>query len=391
MSNNKIFYIGNFELPDKSAAAHRVVNNAKALRDLGYDVVLVGTNKTSKSLVKETFFDFTSYQTPYPINTVEWVKSLLNINTYIKIIDKEQSCHSIILYNMPSMAIYNFMKIAKKRNVKIYSDCTEWSDNNINGNFGKSLIKILDSKIRMHYLNRKFDGIISISKFLHDNYTSVCEKYSILIPPLVDVLDSKWIVGDSELSSLSIVYAGGAFSIKDNYVKDRLDLVVVAFALMKKRGYQFTFKVIGCSKEDFLIFYPQYTSQIEELNSSIVFLNKINHLDAIEIIKKSSFSIFLRDENIVTQAGFPTKFVESITAGTPVLTNDNSNVKDFLEHGKNGYLINTKDTESIIASLIPAFDLSNAQVMYMKKYTYDSKLFDYRNYIKKFKFFTKNG
>ena len=43
MSLGTILYVGNFELPDKNAAAHRVVNNAKIFRELGYRVALLGT------------------------------------------------------------------------------------------------------------------------------------------------------------------------------------------------------------------------------------------------------------------------------------------------------------------------------------------------------------
>lgn len=42
-----ILYIGGFELPDKNAAAQRVVANAKALRDLNYNVVFIGITKTT--------------------------------------------------------------------------------------------------------------------------------------------------------------------------------------------------------------------------------------------------------------------------------------------------------------------------------------------------------
>lgn len=36
-------------------------------------------------------------------------------------------------------------------------------------------------------------------------------------------------------------------------------------------------------------------------------------------------------------AGFPTKFVESITAGTPVLTNQTSDLADYLVEGEIGF------------------------------------------------------
>lgn len=49
MHRNKILYIGGFELPDKNAAAQRVVSNAKLCRDLGYEVTLIGVDKSIKS------------------------------------------------------------------------------------------------------------------------------------------------------------------------------------------------------------------------------------------------------------------------------------------------------------------------------------------------------
>jgi glycosyltransferase involved in cell wall biosynthesis len=389
MSNNKIFYIGNFELPDKNAAAHRVVNNAKALRNLGYEVVLIGVNKDMNLKGKtDNFHNFKCYSLPYPNGIKQWLKSIINAKQYLQIIEKEGDCNSIILYNMPSMVIYNLMSYAKKMKIKIYFDCTEWNQNSLRGNIFVSLFKIFDSNLRMYYLNKKFDGIISISTFLNDYYNKENKIYSIKIPPLVDLTDDKWKVSKTySKEGLQIVYAGGAFSIKDNYVKDRLDLVVLAFAELKKKGNVFNFKVIGCSKNDFLQFYPQYTNQIEYLDSYITFLDKIPHLEAIDIVKKSSYSIFLRDENIVTKAGFPTKFVESISAGTPVLTNKNSNVGDYIQHGKNGYLLNVENSVTIVNSLIPAFSNTDLELSEMKEFTYSSNLFDYNNYIDKFKLF----
>ena len=42
MDKKTIIYIGGFELPDKNAAAHRVISNGKLLRDIGYNVHFMG-------------------------------------------------------------------------------------------------------------------------------------------------------------------------------------------------------------------------------------------------------------------------------------------------------------------------------------------------------------
>ena len=49
--------------------------------------------------------------------------------------------------------------------------------------------------------------------------------------------------------------------------------------------------------------------------------------------------MFLRDDNRVTKAGFPTKFVESISAGVPVITNKTSDLEYHLKNGENGFLL----------------------------------------------------
>ena len=42
MAKGKVLYIGGFELPDKNAAAQRVLSVGKALREIGYKVFYLG-------------------------------------------------------------------------------------------------------------------------------------------------------------------------------------------------------------------------------------------------------------------------------------------------------------------------------------------------------------
>ena len=43
-----IIYIGGFELPDKNAAAQRIIGNSYALKELGYEVIFLGVSKSKK-------------------------------------------------------------------------------------------------------------------------------------------------------------------------------------------------------------------------------------------------------------------------------------------------------------------------------------------------------
>ncbi len=51
-----ILYIGNFDLPDKNAAAHRVLGNGCALRELGYKLVFVGASEMGKDNILDSRF-----------------------------------------------------------------------------------------------------------------------------------------------------------------------------------------------------------------------------------------------------------------------------------------------------------------------------------------------
>ncbi|MFT4849071.1 MAG: glycosyltransferase involved in cell wall biosynthesis [Sediminicola sp.] len=388
MNNGTIVYLGGFELPDKNAAAHRVISNGKLLKSLGYDVVFCGVTKDGENgslNSSHKVFGFKSYARAYPTSFRQWLSYFTDNNDYERLIEKYSNVKAVICYNMPSLPLYKLNLYCKKKNIKIFSDCTEWYKGSVKGNLAIGYIKRIDSVLRMRFVHKKLDGIIAISEFLHEFYSAKGVK-TIKIPPLIDCQDMKWATSLKEIhKTIEIVYAGGAFSVKDVYVKDRIDLVVQSLSYLKTQGFKFYFKVVGCSLSDFEIFYPDLIKDLEILENDIKFFCKVPHEEAVELIKSSDYSIFLRDESIVTKAGFPTKFVESITSGIPVLTNNNSNVVDYLIDGENGFLIDTDSFETINKSMMIALSVEPNHLREMKVNTYKSHIFDYRKFIGEFR------
>ncbi|RHM53916.1 hypothetical protein DWZ57_22020, partial [Bacteroides fragilis] len=83
--NKTIVYIGGFELPDKNAAAQRVISNAKIFRKLGYHVIFVGIDKYMADDVefedtKLEFEGFIYYRVKYPCSIFQWVKYLSDVS-----------------------------------------------------------------------------------------------------------------------------------------------------------------------------------------------------------------------------------------------------------------------------------------------------------------------
>jgi hypothetical protein len=131
MENNKqktVLYIGGFELPDKNAAAQRVIANAKILRALGYDVVFVGVDRTIKSNTtvvntKKEFEGFTYFSIKYPVSFLDLISYLVSIKYITNL--KEIDFTHIIAYNYPSFGLLRLKSFCKKRRVVLMADCTK--------------------------------------------------------------------------------------------------------------------------------------------------------------------------------------------------------------------------------------------------------------------------
>ena len=193
--NKNVLYIGGFELPDKNAAAQRVIANGKLFSKLGYTVSFVGVDKNDKSytplMKKESIdgFDYNTKPQKYPETKKDWINFITNIKFIEDTISNDLSgnVEIIVAYNYPSVTLWRLIKYCKKHNVKLVVDVTEWFQPN--GNFVFKIIKGMDTYIRMNILHKSADGIIAISKYLNDFYKV---NNTLQLPPLVDKNSSKW-------------------------------------------------------------------------------------------------------------------------------------------------------------------------------------------------------
>ena len=84
----------------------------------------------------------------------------------------------------------------------------------------------------------------------------------------------------------------------------------------------------------------------------------------------------------MTTAGFPTKFVESISAGVPVLTNLTSNLSDYLRDGANGFVLQNENDNALRDSIDKVLSLSREEIDAIRA-SIDRSTFDYRRYVPK--------
>lgn len=361
MKDGVILYVGGFELPDKNAAAHRVLSNAKIFRELGKRVVFIGVDKTLpwNSDVWTTHMKvqgFDAYSVPYPKGSKSWLKYLTDIKDYVEICEKLGNVEMMILYNFQAIAMKRLMGYCKKKGIKCCADVTEWRSAKGEGVVYR-ILKDGDTWYRMHVLHKKLDGLIVISRYL-ENYYRDC-KNVVYIPVLVDCSEKKW-ENNYEKSSdvLKLVYAGNPGR------KDRLDKLIEGLDKVERK---YLLDVIGISKEQYLNYYPEH-SEILKIHTDIVFHGRMPHLETLDYVKRANYSCFFREDDRVSRAGFPTKFVEAISCGTPVITNNTSDLDEYISGGRNSVLLNSLEPQ-VIAKAIN--NLDNVEPA-------DNDLFDYK-------------
>lgn len=364
-----ILYVGFFELPDKDAAANRVMNNAKALVDSGHNVIFIDEKKidVSKDVLanKSNIYDMDVWSTLRPVSIIGYIKKMISIKDIINVIKQYSKIDLIITYNYPAIALYKLRKYCVNKNIKLVSDCTEWYSGK-EYTFPKSVACAIDSYLRMNVIQKNINGIICISSYLEEFYEN---QYTLKIPPLVDIKDFECCQNVSKFSTekLNLVYAG-------NPGKSKEFLLPILEAINKsKNKNSIVFRIVGLSKEQFNELYPNSGELLNSIKDSVVFFGRLPHVDTLKIIGASDYMIFIRPHNRVSMAGFSTKFVEAISCGTSVITTDTGDLKTIIENTDSGLIINN-EKELVNYLNEELTDLKEKAIVK------NNGLFDYRRY-----------
>ena len=88
----------------------------------------------------------------------------------------------------------------------------------------------------------------------------------------------------------------------------------------------------------------------------------------------------------MNKAGFPTKYVETVSSGTLPITNLSSNLSEYISDGINGFIVRSLSHEDIKVTVRDAINTSRDKISGMKKNLYRN-IFDYHNYIQSIKNF----
>lgn len=383
-----VLYVGNFLFPTEGAAAKRVLNIGRSLKESGYNVIFAGNNEGYRNEDEQQtgnykYNEFRYFSRDIKSKIKKKIDNYYSFSRIQKLISKLETegekVDIIISYHMDFLGMIECIRYCKRRSITFISDCTEWYDprQTVHGRFG---LAYYNSQLRMLIANKKSDGMIVISKYLEKYY----EKYTpvLRVPPLDDVQH----MGNNEKiihNKVKFVYCGSPGR------KDDLCSIWDAF---EKIGCNenWELNIVGISAD-----YPMFNKNrySPEVVKRFIFHGRVPIDKAQSIIKESHFSILIRPQNKRhTKAGFPTKFSESLSLGTPIIANITSDISDYIIHGGNGIVVKDNNIGSIISAFKYALNLTADEIDLMRYNAYKSarQSFDYQQYTNKISYFIES-
>lgn len=380
MKRNIVLYVGAFELPDLNAAAQRVRANATILAALGYEVVLVGRNSTSSipanvlNMVNYSGLEMECWEIGQPSTQGEWLRYIVSVSAIRELVTTHYKgrVHSIICYNFPAVAQLRVKGLARRVGARSMADVTEWYQT-LRLTSLASAIKNLDTWFRMRVVNPRMDALITTSHYLTRYYSRWFDNL-LELPTLIehDPEDFSGLKATPDGQPKRLFYGGSvinkrALAREKGGLKDRIDWVIELLDAVKQSGDDFRFDIYGVDREDYLDYFPQHEPLLRRMGKSIKFHGRQPRKLLLQAQREADFSIFMRSEMRTTLAGFPTKFSESISCGTPVLTNPLENIVPYMHEGLNCERLNYADFDSSVNCIRRCLALSAEEVLRRKE------------------------
>ncbi len=367
-----ILFVVVVPFPFGDASSIRAFNLCKLIKLAGHQVHVI-SDYPSKTAVSEplTFCTYEDAESKYDNGSIA-LKCLHAVEAYL---DKNPT--DVIMMNARYDRYDKMAQIAKKRNLKLIIESCEWYDpssfrlGRLDPRYWKN-----EKMIRCGF--KKADGFISISELL-DEHNSGFGKVSVRIPTILDVQGVAW-KERNDHKKLELVYAGSL-----GKSKELLGPIIRVLADNEGLRNRIVLHVYGPSAET----VEKNTKEpglLKKVGGSVIIHGRVPQPQVQDIMRNADFVFFMRPQRRSSDAGFPTKLGESMSVGTPVMTNDTGDIAKYVRSGENGLLIASTSDDAVRDTLIQAINMSADELAQMRKSTRTTAevAFEYRRYVASF-------
>ncbi|MDM1012205.1 glycosyltransferase family 4 protein [Clostridium perfringens] len=383
----KIVFIISSSFPYGEAFSSRARNFVKLFCMKGNSVHVIAPISNNNNNIKE--LEGLNYSVEY-VNDPKSILTLSGFLTwkpYIKALKDYMSNNKVdIIFSSSMIFVANKIhKVAKENGIPYIVEQCEWYDESTFK--GKRLNPYYREHVKMIEKGYKnFDGIISISRLFERHYSK--QQLPVLrIPTILDVKNTKFRNVDLNRDKIKIIFAGSLGKGKE--------MLSTIFEAIKKINVDNEYIHMD-------IYGPSENEIITNINGNITLLNDVKEYITVhgriaqelieEKLRDADFSIFIRPERKSSNAGFPTKLAESMSVGTPVITNNTGDVELYLKNGVNGFILNDNSSDALLDVFKKIITLSkenyesmriNSRIIAEKNFYFGAYLNDIQEFINK--------
>jgi len=165
--------------------------------------------------------------------------------------------------------------------------------------------------------------------------------------------------------------------------KDLVENAIRGIALLGLQARACELTLVGPSREELQASLERDAGLLETLRESLRFVGRLPHSEALQHLAQADFTIILRPNQRFAHAGFPTKLVESLAMGVPVICNVTSDIGLYVRDGQEGVLVRDCSPAAFAEGLrrAMALTLNQRTAMRVNARQCAQVNFEYRNWV----------
>ncbi len=377
-----VAYVGPFTFPWGQAASRRVAGIAASIVDSGHDVVVIsGGEPPGARLIQQDrsggrlWLVGTGDQPPPNVGLVRRNVALHGKPGAgaVAWLDAQTTRPGhVIVYGGGLSNAVRLRTWSHRHHVPVIADVVEWyAARQFAGGLASPSWVSAHLALRLGY--RSFDGIIAISTHLHRHYARLGLQV-VTVPPTLDVSAVSATPSHTQpQGDVILCYFGTPGR------KDLLPEILEGFTLARTRapaGTNLLLRVAGPA--------PGEVARAAggAIPSGVNAVGRLPQEEVSHFVRDADYSLLLRQRARFSEAGFPTKFVESLAHGTPVIANLTSDLGRYLMDGVNGFVATSPTATALADAIAKGAGLAGPERSAMRARAYDTALaaFDYRAY-----------
>lgn len=344
-----VLYTGAFRFPDQDAAAFRVFSVAELFKSSGCNVVFAGWERAPDGIKQYVYNGYNCFsQDEFRNGAAHPVRRLFGFlfrghKTALWIWKNRENFGAIVAYNPTVFFSLILLLMGRLFSFKVILDSTEWYESShLPG--GPLGLAAFENWLRMKLVYKLFGNVICISSFLENHYAG---KNSIRIPPLLPNLNFINLIRPDIRSAVNLIYAGEAGK------KDRLTTLIASLPKIQDEiRTRIQLHVVGMTWDELSALLGGYGLNQDNFSTYVVCHGRITRKEVLQVYGLCHFSVLFRDRKRYAFAGFPTKAMESLFSGCPIITNAAGDLSEFVANGVNAFILEESQLEQSLPALL---------------------------------------